>query len=204
MLLMLQSTKWVQLSMPLLASDNKSHSSWPCIICGQAGHSFADCTLLQNTLQVATACGELKSIMDRACCSAASIHQAINPNAIPAKTPTVAPSCAPSVAPIQSLQPSVASSDISAITGPTLSLLTFGVSTIPPANDHPSDPAGADNPSVDTASTTDQPNFGGQPGFGPLHAHFERAHTRVCLCWHSQPNHPFPLFMPTPLPILLF
>ena len=41
---------------------------------------------------------------------------------------------------IQSLHPSVASSDVSAVTGPVLALSTFGVSTIPPSNDHPSDP----------------------------------------------------------------
>ena len=97
-----------------LASDNKSCLSWPCIVCGQPGHSFADCTLLQNTPKVETAHGKLKSIMDCACCLAASVQQTINPNGTPAKTP----SHTSGTAPIQSLHPSVASPDISAVTGP--------------------------------------------------------------------------------------
>ena len=119
-------------------------------MCGQPGHSFAECTLLQNALQVATACGKLKSIMDRACCLADSIHKAINPSSTPTN--------APSVAPIQLLRPSVASPDISALAGPALLLPAFGVSIIPPSNDHPSDPA-SDDSSGDTDSTMDHQNL---------------------------------------------
>ena len=97
--------------------------------------------------------------MDCACWSAASIHQTINPSGTPTN--------APSVAPIQSLHPSIASPHILAITGPSLSLPTFDVSTIPPVDDHPSDPVGADDSSVDTESNIDHQNFG-QAGFGPL------------------------------------
>ena len=39
-----------------LASDHKTHLPWSCVICGQPEHSFMDCTLIQNTPQVDTAC----------------------------------------------------------------------------------------------------------------------------------------------------
>ena len=129
------------------------------------------CTL-HPTPKCPSSCNCLwKSIMDQACCSAASTHQAISPCSTPTQPPDVAP--------IQLLHPLVASPDISTVTGPTLSLPAFGVSTIPPANEHPLDPT--TDSSTDTELTAGQQNFG-QPRFGLLHTHFKKqSHARVCL-----------------------
>ena len=114
--------------------------------------------------------------------------------------PARTPSWTPGVAPIQLLHPSIASPDISAVTRPTLALPTFGVSTIPPSNDHPSDPT--NDPHIDTKSTTDQHNFG-WPRFGLLKTHFGQAHTgEACLWRHLWPNHQFLMSLPCPLKIL--
>ena len=78
--LSIPSTLW-QMDLPMglaihdLATHNKSCLSGPCVIHGQSGQSFEDCSLLQNTLPVATAHGKLKSITDRVCQTAASTRQ---------------------------------------------------------------------------------------------------------------------------------
>ena len=45
----------------IVSKGVSSHMDCPCAVCGNKGHAFKDCPVLQDAPQVAAACGKLKA-----------------------------------------------------------------------------------------------------------------------------------------------